>query len=230
MVWKVLHLLIDDKNEVIQQFFFCTKCESILYSPRTSGCTTQLLRHPCIEPVQNSDMKITPADNEQLKIAAAKFICLDLRPFYAIECPGLRELICTGFELGKKYPTMTKEDFLNNLPSRYTVQGLITDQAGLSKNQIKIFFKEAIEQGGLGCTLDLMSDKHKSNSYMAMTANVFLLRDTSIEHKRVVFHMGLVANIVKSREVIKSRIIEVFSEFEVSSDEIRDKVTFTTDR
>lgn len=63
-----------------------------------------------------------------------------------------------------------------------------------------------------------------------MTANVFLLRETCIEQKSIVFHMGYVADIVKSKEVIKLRIIKVFGDFGVSVQDLKEKVTLTTDR
>lgn len=204
-------------------------CENIVYSARSSGNTTQLLRHSCVESIE-TETKIDPRDFEKLKKSGAKFVCLDLRPLNAIECPGLKELVSTGFELGQKYPTMTKDQFLQNFPCRKTVKGVVNDEACSSKAEIKMILREAIDQNGLGCTLDLWKDKYKSNTYMAMTANVFLLRDTGIELKRVVLHLGMIPEIVKSQRVIKLRIIEVFDDYAVSEGEIRDNITFTTDR
>lgn len=219
-VWNVFHEIVDDSGNSIEQFYFCTKCKTVQHSARSCGSTTKLLRHPCVNPPERSVKNVN----------AAKFVCMDLRPFNALECSGLRELFLAGTELGKKYPTMQNKDFLEIFPSRHTVKTIITDEASRAKEAIKILFRESIKQGGLGCTLDLWSDKFKSNTYMAMTANVYLIRDDHIEQKRLVFHMGYIADIIKSKEVVKSRIVEVFRDFEVSTEEIRENVTFTTDR
>lgn len=229
-VWDFFHEIIDSEDNVVEQFYFCVKCEGIIYSQRPSGNTTKLLRHPCVTPSEHADMKINSKEFEDIKRAAAKFVCLDLRPFNAVECTGLRELITAGVKLGKKYPQIKLENFLENFPSRNTVKAIIADEANRAKAAIKIVFKEALKQGGLGCTLDLWTDRFKSNTYIAMTANVFLLRETCIEQKSIVFHMGYVADIVKSKEVIKLRIIKVFGDFGVSVQDLKEKVTLTTDR
>lgn len=122
------------------------------------------------------------------------------------------------------------DDFLAQFPSRDVAKSVITDLAIRAKGAIKVIFEESIKQGDLDCTLDLWTDNFKSNTYMAMTANVFLLRDTCIEQKRLVFHMNLVADIVKSKQVIKERIINVFNDFGVGTQELNTNVTFTTDR
>lgn len=101
---------------------------------------------------------------------------------------------------------MSNEHFLEIFPCRNTVKKYVSDEAVRAKSEMKKLFAEAIKQGGLGCTLDLGSDRYQSNSYLAMTANVFLLRSDCIEHKGVIFHMGLIPDLVKSKDVIKSRI------------------------
>lgn len=63
-----------------------------------------------------------------------------------------------------------------------------------------------------------------------MTANMYILRNEGLENKRLVFHMGHITEIVKSKELIRARIIDVFRDFDVTEDEIRAKITFTTDR
>lgn len=229
-VWDVFHQINDRDGEVVKDFYFCTVCESVEYSVRSGGSTTKLLKHPRVEPIEPNSVNVDSTDIENIKHAAAKFVCLDFRPFHAIDCTGLRDLALASFELGKKYPNMKNSEFLEHLPCRNTVKKYVADEAIIAKTKIKALFAEAIAQGGLGCVLDLGSDKYNSNSYLAMTANVFLLRDDSIEHKGVIFHMGLIPDLVKSKEVIKSRILEVFAEYDVDPNAIKNFVTFTTDR
>lgn len=228
--WKIFHEIIDDKGDAVDNFYFCVQCKSIEYSYRSGGSTTQLLRHPCVTTSAPVAVNIGQKELENLKQAAAKFVCLDLRPFNAVECLGLRELVMAGVEIGKKNPTIKMEDFLSQFPSRHSTKSVVSDLAIRAKAAIRVLFKDCIEQGGLGCTLDLWTDNYKSNTYMAMTANLFLLRETCIEQKRLVFHMGLVEDIVKSKQVVKTRIINVFNDFGVNADEMKKNVTLTTDR
>lgn len=73
-MWNVFHEIIDDKGDAVENFYFCTKCESIKYSYRSGGNTTQLLRHPCIMLSESVAVKIDPKYLENLKQAAAKFV------------------------------------------------------------------------------------------------------------------------------------------------------------
>lgn len=230
VVWNVFHEILDDKDNAVEQFYYCIECQTVLHSARIGGSTTKLLRHSCVVPAARNEVNINDKDLETIKRAAAKFICINLRPLNAIDCTGLRELFLAGAELGQKYPTMNTEDILQVIPSRNTIKGMIADEAMRARDAIKILFRAGVEQGGIGCTLDLWTDDHKSNSYMAMTANLFLIRDSCIELKRLVFHMGYIADIVKSKDVVKSRIIEVFHDFDVTTEEIKQIVTFCTDR
>lgn len=137
---------------------------------------------------------------------------------------------CGCVQLGQKYPQLTKDDIKNNIPGRHAVKETVATDALDSKDYMKRTFRKAINQGGLGCTLDLWTDNHKHNTYMAMTANICDVLDEKIEMKRFVFYMGNITDIVKSKDVIKSRIVDVFDDFGISKEEIKSNVVFTTDR
>lgn len=64
---------------------------------------------------------------------------------------------------------------------------------------------------------------------MALTANIFLLRENSIENKRLVFHMDLVDEVKKSKELIKSRIIKAFNNFGVDEQALKSYISITID-
>lgn len=63
-----------------------------------------------------------------------------------------------------------------------------------------------------------------------MTANMFFAEEKELTQKRFVFHMGKIDETVKSRAVVRARIIEVFRDFDMSEADIKKYVTFTTDR
>lgn len=165
-----------------------------------------------------------------LKIVAAKFVCLDLRPFYSVQCPGFQEVVMAGVKLGQKYPHSEKEDLLKNLPSRNTIKNMVNNEALDSKEHMKYLLEHCMNLGGMGCTLDLWTDKYKHNTYMAMTANFCTIDNAKIEPKRIVFYMGNITDIVKSKAVIKSKIVGVFNDFGVTENQIKKFVKFTTDR
>lgn len=185
-IWNTFHKIFNNDGDEVIGFYYCIKCNKVVYSPHAvSGSTAQLLRHGCIlkEPPR---MEINQTEFDVLKKAAAKLVALDLRPLQTVECPGLQGLVMAGVNLGKKYPDMTIDDLRRVFPSRNTIRSTLESEAQGAKDSIKILFRKAIENGGFGSTLDLWSDSYKYNSYLAMTANMFLLEGDSIVQKRVV--------------------------------------------
>lgn len=230
-IWRVFQMVYDKEGNEVIGFYYCISCKNVVYSSHAAdGTTAQLLRHECVEKEVNNLKHVDNTDFDGLKRAAAKFVCMDLRPFTALECPGLQDLIMAGVKLGKKHHKMTLDDLKRVLPSRNTVKAMVTCEAQEARESIKNLFQKAIENNGFGCTIDLWSDKYNHCSYLAMTANMFLVEGVEIVQKRLVFHMGKVGEIVKSKEVIRKRIFEVFAEYGLTQDDIKQFVTFTTDR
>lgn len=230
VVWDTFNLIFNDSGEKKLGFYYCTTCSDIIYSSHAVlGSTAQLLRHGCVAK-EVSSMAINQNEFERLKCAAAKMVCLDLRPLRAVECPGLLDLVMAGVNLGKRYPNMTIDDLKQILPTRNTVKTTITSEAQIAKESIKILFQKAIANGGLGCTLDLWTDSYKQRSYLAMTANMILVEEGRNVQKRIVFNMSTFQKIVKSKAVIRKKIIDVFADFGVSQEAIKNYVIFTTDR
>lgn len=127
-IWDTFHVIFDSTGNEVDGFFFCLKCEGIVYSQYAiQGTTTQLLRHGCVTP--QNQFKIDALERDELTKAAAKFITLGLRPFKELECDGLHELIMAGVKLGKKYNSMTLVDLKQVLPSRNTVRRVVTIEA-----------------------------------------------------------------------------------------------------
>lgn len=229
-IWNFFYTIINEKGEEVDNFFYCIKCGDIKY--KSIRATTPLLRHSCLiaqNPV-DSNASIDAQTTENLNNAAAKFVCLDLKPLRAIEGDGIRELLKSAIELGKKYQNVNTENLVEKFPSRKVVKSLIAAEAYNAKESIKAIFKLAIAEGGFGCTLDIWSDKYKHNSYMGMTASVYSSTNERIEQKRIVFGMEHITEIVKSKHLLKSKIVAVFEEFDVSPEEIANYITFTSDR
>lgn len=229
-VWETWHLVFDMDGIEAVGFFYCIKCHEVMYSAHAvTGSTSQLLRHRCVT-IEQKPIQLSEIDRETLKQAAAKFVAVDLRPLRAIECPGLLELVMAGVELGKKFPDMTIEDLKRELPTRNTVRNTLMTEAESSKAAIKELFQKAMKNGGFGCTLDLWSDNYKFNSYLAMTANMYFVENEKVIQKRIVFHIDRIDEIVKSKDFIRAKIIEIFRSYGISQQDIKKYITFTTDR
>lgn len=179
IVWTAYHEILDKDGAIIRNFFYCTKCHAVTHQS-TRGTTTQLLRHPCVRdlmPNAPSDhIQIDQIDFDNLKTAAAKFVCLDLRPFYSVECPGFQEVVMAAVRLGQKYPQLNKDDLIKNFPGRKAVENEVYKEALDSKDHMKCLLREAINYGGLGCTLDLWTDKYKHNTWRSL--QIFALSKT----------------------------------------------------
>lgn len=230
IAWNSFHIILNENGDQIEQFYYCNKCCEIKYRP--GEFTTPLLRHACVigEISTDSKGKIDQSDVDKWNLAAAKFVCLDLRPIRAMECDGAREFFKAGVDLGKKYPRLSTSQLMEFYPSRKSVKTQIKHVAQEGMERIKDIFKNALVEGGFGCTLDLWSDKNKHNSYMAMTANIYLSNDKCTEQKRIVFSMEHITEIYKSKELIKAKIIRTFSDFGVSEEDLKNKIKITTDR
>lgn len=114
IVWQCFRIILNDKNEQVDQFFYCVSCGDIQYCARSDGSTTQLLRHSCVKSLSagQSTLQIDTRSIEKLKKAAAKCVCLGLRPINSIECEGVRELFRAGIELGQKFPKANVDDLM----------------------------------------------------------------------------------------------------------------------
>lgn len=63
-----------------------------------------------------------------------------------------------------------------------------------------------------------------------MTANIWLVEENEMVQKRVVFYMGEIDEIVKTKAVVRTRAIEVLNGYGLTEEEIKEYVTFTTNR
>lgn len=72
---------IFDGDIKVDQFFVCIECEDIIYNPSTDGNTNVFRRHVCMQKNDNNEkiILIKKSDVQTLKVAAAKFVCKDLR-------------------------------------------------------------------------------------------------------------------------------------------------------
>lgn len=242
--WEKFHIVtLKETSEVLKNWVQCSNCSKFLpYNRRT---TTGLKQHKCPglknttfmdtflsnEQTHMSKVRFSESDKKLIRDAAEKFIVLDIRPFFALEGEGLRYLLKAAIEIGKRYPTITKEDIDKLIPSRRTMGRHVHMKAYNSKDQIKIDFKKAIDTvGGFSCTTDLCTDRYKSISYLAISAKVNIFENDSIIQKEFIVHMDQVNAPKKTAAVLKTEIEKIFESYDISKEQIRDNITWTTDR
>lgn len=240
-VWEKIHILsLRTTDKIINDWVQCSQCLQFLkYNGRT---TTGLKRHNCSNKNKNSStmdsfltssstFRFTESDKQIIRDGAEKFIVRDLRPYFALEGEGLRSFLRAAIQIGKRYPTITEEGIDKLIPSRRTMKRQVEGKTEIIVNQIKTDFKKAIETvGGFSCTADLYSDKYKHKHYLGMTAKLNIFDNDSIIQKEYVIHLNEVKCSSKTADNIEKEIDEIFADFDITKDQIRERITFTTDR
>lgn len=212
-VWGLFKLIVDESTEekkVISNFVICSSCMKFFaYNGET---TSTLLRHSACGKGQPSMNKFVvkkkatefkEMDIKNVREAAMKFVVKDYRPFYAIECEGLKDLCYAMVLFGQKYSNMSKDDFEKILPSRQTVG---RDVSARSLELINVMSKEMRHclnfAGGFAATTDLWTDNYKRKSYMSITVHLNIFKDEKITPKVYIINMDTIDDEIKDGEAI----------------------------
>lgn len=166
-----------------------------------------------------------------IRNAAAQFIVRDIRPFYAIEGVGLRELIYSGILLGRKYPRMTRADLKTALPARSTLVSRVHEMAdnGLSFLTRKI--RHALDYSGrIAATADMWTEPNNSTPILAVTVHFFTAEEAKLRLESYTADVREIKELSITGAVIERAIIDIFVDLGVSADEVYEKVCFVTDR
>lgn len=240
-VWKSFLLVFDaTNNRKIANWVKCSKCSDFC---RYNGVTTsKLLKHKCLKNGQPTIgnffaststrlVKLSKTEVTQVRDAASEFIVKDIRPYYALEGSGLQKLCKTMIDVGRKHPNITEADIERIIPSRWIMRRHIDTKASNIKEQLKNYFKQAIDTvGGFSCTLDLYTDRYKCITYMGITAKLNIFDGENVIQKEITVHLVQIKSIRKTGAIIRIEINKVFEEFEISDQQIRENITWITDR
>lgn len=219
-VWTKFHeIRTTDTNEKIETFFLCTTCNDVIYNPCIDGYTKRLLRHNCASEngivcssgsssssseVSNTKAKIpiNQNDKKRLKIASAKFVAKDLRPFYAIECEGLIELCDACMKFGQKNRKATTEDLKYALPSRNGLRTAIAELADDYRAKVAEMIKHAMNNGGVAATTDTWTDDYRHTTYISTVLHTAICTGEDIEFQRFILATKEVPEAVKTGEIL----------------------------
>lgn len=238
-VWKTFDLiLLKDSGKHVPNINWCTKCKEVIFNPAFDGGTNYLRRHKCHKSNQitsymppKKKIKFVESDEKIMRNACVNFIAKDIRPFYAIEGHGLRDLLYTVSNITKKYPMITKDDLDRLLPSRRTIQKDLHEKAQSIRQYIKQLFILAIANvGGFSCTTDMWTDDYQHEKYIGLTAHMNFYENNEFISENFVFYVDVMKDLYCTAEAIRKKIIDVFAEFDISESDVMNRIIFTTDR
>lgn len=133
-MWEHFGLVFcEETKTVIPGFIVCRDCSKVYrYSPRsgTSNVLSHLRSHKTHQQpltmdnfviMDSESLNISNEDKTKLLRAAVQFVTKDLRPFVAIECEGITDLLYLIWNLGGKHGSISREDLQKAMPSAVTV-------------------------------------------------------------------------------------------------------------
>lgn len=190
----------------MNHFFYCTVCSDIEYNPYDDGNTNRLLRHICFENRIDGSKDISrtivrKSDKESLKLAGAKFVAKDLRPFQAIEGDGLKDLCVASMRFGQQNRKATRDDLISAMPTRNTVKDAVAQIANTKRKQVANVLRRAFETGGIAATCDNWTDDYRHRTYMTIVAHTCTYENGEIKYGQFVLSTREVTEIVKSGKI-----------------------------
>lgn len=231
ITWKHMNEVYDGETQ-ITEYFHCTICNRVIFcAAKKDGNINSLARHECMNVVNGEKRLIVKPDiHDEIKKAATMFVVKDLRPFYAIEGEGLLQICVASMHFGQAHQKASIEDLKKTLPSRNTVKKSVEDIVGKTKEQIRKDLQSSKEIGGFAVSTDGWTDKYNSRSYICLVAHVNLINSIGIERKRYMLHCNEMTEVVKTKQVILSHILNVMNDYGFDEEQTRSYVTFVTDR
>lgn len=213
-VWTTFEEIrsISDKDK--ETFFVrCTLCAALIYKPNSN--TNPLHRHKCGNGDSKKISKVSITDKNLLKLAAAKFVSKDIRPYFAVECEGLIDLCTACMLFGQNNRNATRANLVTAMPSRNTVRATVKEIAQSNREKISEFIKCAIETGGISCTTDTWKDNYRKNTYISAVLHLTCAENEIVKHHRYVISTSEITEFVKTGINLKFSIISnnVYDEF-----------------
>lgn len=214
-VWKYILEVYDEDDKQIDFAYYCINCNQVIYNGNVKSNTNIFLRHKCqTETVDKKKKMIIRKDTkEEFKIAAAKFVSKDIRPYYAIEGDGLFDLCNVCMKFGQSNSQATAEDLREAMPSRNTVRATVTNISVDTKHAITAILQKAKLVGGFAITSDTWTDNYKNLTYICLVAHCNTISENGIQSHRFTLYANQITELVKSKEVIVNYILSVLGDY-----------------
>lgn len=126
---------------------------------------------------------------------------------------------------------MNEIDLKVIIPSSNTIRNNVQQYANNARDIIKLSLKNIIKTVGvIGCTVDLWSDDYAHLSYIGAVVHFIEVNENNIECKKFIIYLNTIDAVSKTAEAIRTKITNIFNDYELSLDDIKKHVHFTTDR
>lgn len=186
-------------------------------------------RHKCIK---MSKSLVTQRDKAELKKCGAKFVAYDLRPYYAVECPGFLEISAAVMRFGQRHPTATIDDLMEALPCRNTIRDGVQSLCEDIKKQIRHEINLAKSRKAVTIIIDNWTDNHKKKTYFGVIALLTIVEENgAITFRRYTLNMNTIEELKKTKTVIEIHLKAVFGDYGITEEDIKEeRVTIVSDR
>lgn len=164
---------------------------------------------------------------KEMVASCANFVIKDLRPLYALEGDGIRELLGTFNFMCQIYNPSDLKEISYFLPHRDTVAAYIHNISTKIRYKIKEKLKDVfgIDGPGGAISLDIWTDDFKQQSYICLI--VHYIDDDFNLKKRVIANEYMSSKLKKDHAYILEIVNRLLKEFEI---EDTSKIVFVTDR
>lgn len=166
-------------------------------------CAIRVMRKKNDSTQNNERIIVRKSDKESLKLAAAKFVSKDLRPFLAIEGEGLLDLCLASMQFGQQNRRATRNDLISAMPTRNTVKNAIAEIADTKRKQIGHSLRQAIATGGIAATCDNWTDDYRHQTYMTIVAHICICEEGKAKYQQFVLSTREITDIIKTGEINK---------------------------
>jgi hypothetical protein len=179
--------LNDSQPKIIKDFAVCRKCKHVFnFDPSMGTSNLTLHLNSCWNAGKpsasggggTSTLAPSVADfmrkpypqsaKDAVVDAAVQLVCLDLRPYYAIEGPGMISLAQSLINFGSKYGPHPASDIM---PSRNTLRFRIEKTAQEAQITLKSILIEIAPLGCIAFSLDFWTDAYAKTTFLDVTAH-----------------------------------------------------------
>ncbi|CAF1275599.1 unnamed protein product [Rotaria magnacalcarata] len=165
----------------IDGFTSCFQCKTTYtFQSDGTGSTKHLLRHICSK-VQTSEgpleklfklkkkavVMLNSTDSTTMKDELTKWVCRSVRPFNIVADAGLKDVLQTVLDLGKKYQDLNSTDLL---VTPTTIAKNVHQLAERYRSLLQPLLTEQAENNCLCLCPDLWNDEYRKVNYLGLTA------------------------------------------------------------
>lgn len=229
-------MLVRNANVLVDNYVWCTHCKGM--TSYFGSTTSRLLEHqrkcpnkPIVESDEPPKIQFKLNELTEIRDAAAHFIVKDCQPFIAIDGKGLLDLCYASANLGRKYTQMSRADLANAFPSPNTIKIRVKQMAVDGVSWITRKLRHSITNTErIAATADMWTEPLNSTATLALTLHFFSIEEATIVLEAHTVNLLQIDAPSITGNVIKSGILQTFSDYGMNEEEVEEYVCMVTDR